>query len=113
MWQQCPICNGKGYTDDSLSSTSSVVCTVCKGEKIINQLTGLPPSNCKYVDNNEEKNFQAGDNVSFILSGYKKVNGTIDAVDSLSKTALVMYYNFPENRIRRKWIYFLKLTKIN
>jgi DnaJ-class molecular chaperone len=37
MWQKCPSCNGTGFQYDGQK------CTVCKGNKIINTITGLPP----------------------------------------------------------------------
>ena len=43
MWQQCPNCKGSGTTFYPLSHSTSAVCTVCKGYKIISELTGLPP----------------------------------------------------------------------
>lgn len=43
MWQKCPICNGTGYV--KYSGCGDVKCTVCDGKKIINEITGKPPSN--------------------------------------------------------------------
>lgn len=52
MWQKCPICNGEGsitklipYDGRStvVSSPISSVCPVCKGQRIISELNGLPP----------------------------------------------------------------------
>jgi hypothetical protein len=37
-WQKCPICLGSGL------SLSGLKCTVCNGQKIISEVTGLPPS---------------------------------------------------------------------
>lgn len=42
-FQKCPICNGTGYVQ--YSGCGNVKCTVCNGEKIINEFTGKPPSN--------------------------------------------------------------------
>ena len=39
-FQKCPICNGTGFDPTKLGL---VPCTVCKGTKIINELTGKPP----------------------------------------------------------------------
>ncbi len=36
MWQVCPLCAG-------LESVGGYVCPVCKGKKIIHELTGKPP----------------------------------------------------------------------
>lgn len=45
MWQKCPICNGTGkIPQDGFISASYQTCTVCNGFKIINELTGLPPT---------------------------------------------------------------------
>ena len=41
MWQQCPNCKGSGTTFCPLSHSTSAVCTVCKGHKLISELTGL------------------------------------------------------------------------
>jgi len=43
MWQQCPNCKGSGTVLYPLSHSTSAVCTVCRGHKIISELTGLPP----------------------------------------------------------------------
>lgn len=44
MWQKCPNCNGAGVTYYPMSISTSAVCDVCKGRKIIHQLSGLPPA---------------------------------------------------------------------
>lgn len=50
MWQQCPQCKGSGRNYNGLSSDSrTVVCDVCNGHKIINELTGLPPQTTRPV----------------------------------------------------------------
>jgi DnaJ-class molecular chaperone len=45
-WQLCPKCGGDGnllrYNSPPIMS-SSVICDVCNGKKIINIYTGLPP----------------------------------------------------------------------
>ena len=41
MFQKCPICEGSGEVPSNLLDTT---CSVCKGEKIISTLTGLPPN---------------------------------------------------------------------
>ena len=38
MWQKCPICDGSG------TNMIGIACGTCNGEKIINILTGKPPS---------------------------------------------------------------------
>lgn len=43
MFQKCPICNGTGYSHDTFSTSTMPVCSTCKGKKIINSETGLPP----------------------------------------------------------------------
>ena len=42
MYQKCPICNGTGKDPSQFAKVTSP-CTVCKGAKIISELTGLPP----------------------------------------------------------------------
>ncbi len=39
-WQKCPICNGLGVVN---SIGLHITCPTCKGERIISELTGLPP----------------------------------------------------------------------
>lgn len=43
-WQLCPACNGQGI--DMITPVSSGInpCPVCKGERIIDEVTGKPPS---------------------------------------------------------------------
>lgn len=44
-WQLCPKCNGKGYTEPTVSGSSTMEqCTVCKGKLIISKQTGQPPT---------------------------------------------------------------------
>lgn len=43
-FQKCPACNGRGWVE------ISVRCSVCKGEKIINTITGKPPSSITNSD---------------------------------------------------------------
>ena len=45
MWQKCPICNGTGRD----SFYQDKYCTTCNGYKIINELTGLPPTKTKEI----------------------------------------------------------------
>jgi DnaJ-class molecular chaperone len=47
MWQACPICRGNGVT------LIDETCTVCKGKKIISELTGLPPASKPGYDPNK------------------------------------------------------------
>jgi len=42
-YQCCPICNGSGYVSGFGTATFST-CTVCRGAKIIDEVTGLPPA---------------------------------------------------------------------
>lgn len=39
-WQKCPICYGTGYG----GLKSSVICPTCNGQRIIHEVTGLPPN---------------------------------------------------------------------
>lgn len=44
-FQRCPICNGEGKVfSNNLGTSLYTTCTVCNGQKIINESTGLPPS---------------------------------------------------------------------
>ena len=44
MWQKCPICNGKGVVFDTfLQINSTNICPTCRGQRIISELTGVPP----------------------------------------------------------------------
>ena len=55
-WQTCPLCKGSGidhnfpskrdmgfFGPEGLKFTEGAECTVCKGKKIISEITGLPP----------------------------------------------------------------------
>lgn len=54
MWQKCPMCNGTGSDPSWLVHDGNIPkCPVCKGERIINELTGKPP--CKNKFDNKEK----------------------------------------------------------
>ena len=44
MWQKCPMCNGTGSDPNWLvHNGNKPKCPTCKGERIINELTGKPP----------------------------------------------------------------------
>jgi len=53
-FQLCPKCNGQGIVSKPqwiagdvyqwIASEATYTCDVCKGKKIINKLTGLPPN---------------------------------------------------------------------
>jgi len=41
-WQMCPLCEGEGGETD-LSGMWGKYCSLCRGNRIINMATGLPP----------------------------------------------------------------------
>jgi hypothetical protein len=45
-WQLCPKCNGEGlrFNLNGTTCTTSAICDVCNGKKIISQIMGLPPA---------------------------------------------------------------------
>ena len=46
MFQKCPLCNGTGIHTHILNTGNPTIqCDVCKGQKIISQITGKPPAN--------------------------------------------------------------------
>ena len=52
-WQKCPVCEGYGVVTFLNSK-----CHTCNGERIISELTGLPPSkNNEDVDISSDNNF--------------------------------------------------------
>lgn len=42
-WQKCPICNGTGIYPGPGTFNTIPACPTCKGSRIINDITGLPP----------------------------------------------------------------------
>lgn len=60
MWQKCPICAGTGTTHNPLSAATSETCSVCKGFKIISQLSGLPPNSAIDKTQNAGTDFRDG-----------------------------------------------------
>lgn len=42
-YQQCPTCYGTGLSYTGTGSKPFVSCPVCKGQKIIDSVSGLPP----------------------------------------------------------------------
>lgn len=46
-YQKCPCCNGTGKEYNSNFNETASICTVCKGHKIISEITGLPPGEIK------------------------------------------------------------------
>ena len=49
-FQKCPVCNGTGKLINTLSSSTYKICDTCNGEKIISELTGLPPKDKQYYN---------------------------------------------------------------
>jgi len=43
-WQKCPVCNGIGEDVRQSEGGMQRGCPTCKGARIINELTGHPPS---------------------------------------------------------------------
>lgn len=42
-WQKCPVCDGAGAYFNPFSGYTLDACSVCRGAKIIDDKTGLPP----------------------------------------------------------------------
>lgn len=51
-WQKCPLCNGSGLGLNEGLYTAIPICSVCQGQKIISEVTGLPPGTFVNVDVN-------------------------------------------------------------
>ena len=47
-FQKCPLCNGTGRTMCEYGYNSSQQCAVCMGRRIIDECTGLPPTDVKF-----------------------------------------------------------------
>lgn len=43
-FQKCPVCNGTGIDPSPGTFNTVPVCPTCKGARIINELSGLPPA---------------------------------------------------------------------
>lgn len=74
-WQKCPICIGSGINPNTLlthniPTPNTHPCTTCKGFKIINELTGLPPKNSIQLSNvkipNVSNNYNNFDNFDYL-----------------------------------------------
>lgn len=46
-FQKCPLCEGVG---DIVKFGTYAVCGICKGKKIINEATGLPPEELPQIE---------------------------------------------------------------
>jgi len=42
-WQLCPKCNGQGTNYNNNAITTSCICDLCNGHKVISAFTGKPP----------------------------------------------------------------------
>lgn len=82
-WQKCPICNGTGLCPDETLMVQHA-CTVCKGQKIISTLTGLPPENAvvepemsleEIIENTPVSNLED------LFKGFGDSNEPIGAID--------------------------------
>lgn len=48
-YQICPLCKGKGFRNPMIDNPLAIPCTVCQGQKIINEYTGKPPTSTDSV----------------------------------------------------------------
>jgi DnaJ-class molecular chaperone len=49
-YQRCPVCNGTGIDQVSVWGSDNLTCPTCKGKRIINEATGLPPGETKVIE---------------------------------------------------------------
>ena len=42
-WQLCPKCNGQGTNYNHQATSTSCICDLCNGHKVISIFTGKPP----------------------------------------------------------------------
>ena len=81
-YQKCPCCNGTGKEHNSNFNETSSVYTVCKGHKIISELTGLPPGEVKkelktnFADIYRELNINTKEIEDYFKYG-KPISGTL------------------------------------
>jgi hypothetical protein len=72
MFQKCPICEGTGL--DTIIKPA-IMCSVCKGEKIISSLTGFPPNRVKQFHSTNDQFTPIGPHTSpnnFNYEEYKR-----------------------------------------
>lgn len=78
MWQNCPLCKGTGFDYSPGTYSNIPECPVCKGQRIISEVTGLPPrkevdiKNCAeelITPESIKKHFTKGDNKVPIYKG--------------------------------------------
>lgn len=55
MYQKCPICNGTGQ--GSGTNSRQIPCSVCKGHKIISEVTGQPPPTSQSINTQRHTNW--------------------------------------------------------
>jgi DnaJ-class molecular chaperone len=74
MWQSCPVCKGEGRVRSKLHvNMPDTQCTVCKGKKIISELTGHPPAEIP----------QENKNVNYNKDFHKELTGVADPLKSI------------------------------
>ena len=49
-YKKCPTCSGTGLNHDVVIFNKSVKCYTCNGTLIISELTGLPPKDKQYYN---------------------------------------------------------------
>lgn len=64
-YQKCPICNGTGKINTyGLSTLTMEICDTCNGTKIIDDITGLPPSRNFVKSSTNTTDFKMTNNAS-------------------------------------------------
>jgi len=77
MFQKCPICEGLGENIPTLTPTVNcipTVCSVCKGEKIISILTGLPPNRIQQFPSNRIQQFPSTNDQFTVIGPHTSPN---------------------------------------
>lgn len=75
-YQKCPLCEGFGkvpnpsdYYQSSSAWSPTITCPVCKGEMIIDETTGFPPS-LNYINFCEDDlNHELSSETEYLLGG--------------------------------------------
>jgi len=95
-FQKCPICNGTGASSLSGTYSEIPVCPTCGGQRIISEITGLPPQKVNTENVKKMPTFIKDAQLNVFVEDHMR-----NVIDELDKTGELPYHIRPVNALKR------------